>query len=349
MQYETTNLSNGPELRSRPKYLITIDTEGDDQWERTKVITTRNSSHLARFQVLCESYGFKPTYLTNYEMALCPVFCDFARDALQRDKAEIGMHLHAWHNPPAAPITEDDYRHHPYLPEYPEAVMRQKIGVMTELLEETFEMKMVSHRAGRWGFDATYARILVEHGYLVDCSVTPCVSWRAYPGAPDGAGGPDFSEFPSRAYFLDLGDIRAEGDSTLLEVPMTIKRPWQRVGQWLHRAVKGTPRLIRGPVNRLYPPISWLRPNGRNLGSMLKLQNRCQHEGSAYAQFTLHSSEFMPGGSPNFRTQSSIERLYVHLEQLFAEASRDFDGATLKEFYSGFAATRLPAARDRGT
>jgi hypothetical protein len=45
----------------RPKYLITIDTEGDDQWSRSKTITTRNSEYLPRFQAICEKNGLKPT------------------------------------------------------------------------------------------------------------------------------------------------------------------------------------------------------------------------------------------------------------------------------------------------
>jgi hypothetical protein len=40
----------------------------------------------------------------------------------------------------------------------------------------------------------------------------------------------------------------------------------------------------------------------------------------------------MPGGSPTFPTEKSIEKLYDHLEQLFAEAAQNFDGATLTEF-----------------
>ena len=39
--------------------------------------------------------------------------------------------------------------------------MRAKVDYMTRLLEDTFQTKMVSHRAGRWAFDERYARLLV--------------------------------------------------------------------------------------------------------------------------------------------------------------------------------------------
>jgi len=48
--------------------------------------------------------------------------------------------------------------------------------------------------------------------------------------------------------------------------------------------------------------------------------------------FMIHSSELMPGGSPTFQTQESIEKLYADLEVLFSEASQHFEGITLRDF-----------------
>src|SRR5262245_400910 len=133
----------------KPAILITIDTEGDDQWARRPEVTTRNAAYLPRFHSLCERYELRPTYLTNWEMATCPVYREFAADVLERGAGEVGMHLHAWHSPPQWSLTDDDYRHHPYLIEYPEPVIREKVHTMTAVLQETFDRKMVSHRAGR--------------------------------------------------------------------------------------------------------------------------------------------------------------------------------------------------------
>ena len=175
-----------------PAFLITIDTEGDNLWQKHDSITTENARYLPRFQQLCEKYGFKPVYLTNYEMAIDPFYIEFAKDVIARGTAEIGMHLHAWNSPPTDPLTDDDWRHKPYLIEYSDAAMREKVAYMTHLLEDTFQTKMVSHRAGRWAFDERYARLLVEHGYLVDCSVTPRVNWKTAKGAPQGDRLPSF-------------------------------------------------------------------------------------------------------------------------------------------------------------
>ena len=88
-----------------PAFLITIDTEGDNLWQKHDSITTENARYLPRFQQLCEKYGFKPVYLTNYEMAIDPFYIEFARDVIARGTAEVGMHLHAWNSPPTEPLT----------------------------------------------------------------------------------------------------------------------------------------------------------------------------------------------------------------------------------------------------
>jgi hypothetical protein len=49
-------------------------------------------------------------------------------------------------------------------------------------------------------------------------------------------------------------------------------------------------------------------------------------------ELAVHSSELMPGGSPFFKDENSIERLYRRLETLFASAAKNFQGMTLGEF-----------------
>jgi hypothetical protein len=94
--------------------------------------------------------------------------------------------------------------------------------------------------------------------------------------------------------------------------------------------------------NRLFPPRQWLQPNRRNRKPMLGILERALRERRRYVEFTLHSSEFMPGGSPTFRTTRSIEDLYQDMEQLFSRAAERFTGVTLSEFEQGFNATSSP-------
>jgi hypothetical protein len=310
-------------------FIITIDTEGDDLWARPRQITTRNAHYLPRFQSLCERFGFKPVYLANYEMATCDFFVDFARDVVARGAGEIGMHLHAWNSPPLEPLTSDDFHHQPYLIEFPEPLMRQKIGFLTRLLEARFDQEIVSHRAGRWAFDGRYAAMLLEEGYRVDCSVTPGVDWRANRGDPAGNGGSDYTGFPDRPYFLD-------SSNRLLEVPMSTRASaLYRRAPWAYRLP-----LLRQAAHRVSPKLGWLCPTPllerNNLDAMLQLARAARADAADHLEFMMHSSELMPGGSPAFRDAQAVEDLYEHLEMLFEDLSTWCRGVTLKEFRAGF-------------
>ncbi|OTA19196.1 deacetylase [Xenorhabdus beddingii] len=312
---------------SLPAFIITIDTEGDDLWQNREQISTKNTHYLPRFQDLCERFGFKPVWLTNYEMAMDDSYIEFAKDVIARNTGEIGMHLHAWNNPPIVPLTDDDMRYKPYLIEYPKDQIKAKVDLMTNLLEERLQTKMLSHRAGRWAFNEYYAQLLVEYGYQVDCSVTPKVNWSFTQGDPNGNGGTDYSHFPAHAYFMDLQDISKEGNSPLLQVPMSI--------QYKHSAVmnfiKQKYDQLRGKQRS--SSVNWLRPKGGNLEQMKEVVQKTLASGSDYVEFMLHSSEFMPAGSPTFKNEEQIEQLYQDLEGLFAFLKPLVQGMTLAEYY----------------
>lgn len=324
----------------RPSFLITIDTEGDDLWSRPRAITTENARHLFRFQALAESHGLKPTYLATYEMAAAPAFLELGKDILKRRTGEVGMHLHAWNTPPLVPLTDDDFLHRPYLIEYPVRIMEQKVAAVTDLLEERFGVTMVSHRAGRWSFNGAYARVLEARGYRVDCSVTPHVSWKGHRGAPTGNGGTDYSMFPAGAYFMDLDDISRPGTSILLEVPMTIVPATGLQVRWLRGPAARHP-LASGALNRFFPAVHWLRPNGRNREQMLSIVRHAASGKTPYIEFMLHSSELMPGGSRRFPGDRHIEALYRDMDVVFAAAHESFVGATLNEYYDKVSVVRL--------
>jgi hypothetical protein len=221
-------------------------------------------------------------------------------------------------------------------------LQREKVKVMTGTLEDVFGVKMLSHRAGRFSFDAVYARALVEHGYRVDCSVTPNVSWKGYKGDPNGTGGTDFSAFPESAYFLDLDDISRPGASPLLEVPVTVTAPYFSRPARLARTVLETNRLGAKVARRLFPRCAWLYPKGDNYRSLPRLLRAVTEGGREHAEFMIHSSELMPGESPRFPTPRSIEALYDTMEALFACARADFTGYTLSEYFERFTAA-VPA------
>lgn len=194
---------------------------------------------------------------------------------------EIGMHPHAWNMPPGYDLTGGDHVHQPYLFDYPGETRCQKIEIMPRCLERIFETKMVSHRAGPWGFDNYYARILAEFDYKVDCSITPHMSWRLHTGDPTGPGGPDFRYYPSEAYFLDLDDVRQPGCSRLLELPVTIDAP--PAIQWLTRSCPQLSQIpiVERSINRILFR-RWLRPTGKNIRAIAHLVNEAVSNKTSY-------------------------------------------------------------------
>lgn len=315
-------------------FLITIDTEGDNLWSRPRQATTENILFLPRFQELCEQYKLRPTWLVDYDVIHDDRFVGFATDVIARDVGEIGMHPHAWNTPPFDQITEDDRKHQPFLYQYPEDVMREKLSCLQGDLEQRLSVPMLSHRAGRWAMNDTYALMLSELGIQVDCSVTPGVSWNATQGAPGFSPGPDFSRAQSAPYWMTPYSSTVNSGTRLLQVPMTISTRHSGLVTGMNKALAMSRlKLMQRVSNRLFPVHHWLRPNGRNINSMKDLILDTVKRGEPHVEFMLHSSELMPGGSPRFATSYAIERLYEHLNELFDFANDVCEGKTLTEFY----------------
>lgn len=306
----------------KKSFIITIDTEGDNLWEWKvgDVVRTENVKYLTRFQTLANTYGFKPVWLSNYEMIADDAYVEFAKAITKDNSGEIGMHLHAWNSPPLyeLPVVQNGA---PYLIEYPEEVMEEKISYMTNFITKRVGIQPVSHRAGRWAMNDTYYSLLKKYGYKVDCSVTPHIDWRTSLGQTQGAKGTDYRQYPEEPYYIDE-------DKDLLEVPVTVRR-----GKKFYLPKRLTPRSIAGTVwRRIKGQSLWIRPNGYNFYQMKDVIDTVVQSKSDYAMFMIHSSELMPGGSPTFPNEQSIEQLYNDLEKLFAYVSQFFDGRTLAEY-----------------
>lgn len=295
-------------------FIITVDTEGDNLWEykEGEVIQTRNAEFIPCFQQLCMKYGFKPVYLTNFEMANSQLFVNNAKEWVDQGNCEIGLHLHAWNNPPIVEL-KGPYHGNPYLVEYSEEVMRAKFKTLYELLSEKFGVNPVTHRAGRWAMDARYFKILREFGIKVDCSFTPGVSWKMAKGKTQD--GSDYTNVPHTIQWM----------KGVLEVPATLRRfhNW-RNGSFKHR-VKSL--LLGEDV--------WLRPAMSNFASMKKVLDIVSKEDNVdFVEFMIHSSELMPGGSPYFKTTEDVEREYRTMDQFFNYAAqKGYRGITLANYY----------------
>jgi hypothetical protein len=200
--------------------------------------------------------------------------------------------------------------------------MKEKINFLSEKLTQTFNTTIMSHRSGRWAMNQTYFDLLIDSGIKIDCSVTPYVSWKKSKGLTTGSIGSDYTGCSETSFAVKHGSQ----NSFLFEIPVTIRV--------LRTLFFTDPQTVFSDLKRfIFGKPVWLRPNGNNLREMLALIEYIRKSNGDYLMFMLHSSEFMPGGSPNFKTEESIEKLYNDINIIFENIHRDFQGITLKDYY----------------
>lgn len=289
-------------------FIITVDTEGDNVWaykplkSSLLIPETKNAYSLIRFQQLCEKYQFYPTYLVDYEMAKSPVFIELGRDILKRNTGEIGMHMHAFSTPPFYELGDMRGRGLAFAGEYPQKVLFRKMEYMTKTLQDTFQVKISSHRGGRWYLDKKVLKILEQLEYSVDCTVTPGISWQSARGQTGASYGSNYKKNVAGPY-----QIRG---TKIWELPVTI-----------------TKRLRFGIINKKNFSAEikniWMRPDGKNLDDMIWIVNKSRRMPADYIEFMIHSSELMEGENPTFQTAKEIEILYKHMDILFAHLKKE--------------------------
>lgn len=304
-------------------FIVTVDTEGDDlwHWKQGDPITTKNTHFIPRFQELCNNYGFKPVWLSDYEMLMDDEFVSYIKKKYSDNNCEVGVHIHAWNTPPEYSLPSSEMSWQPYLIEYPIEVMDKKVSYITKVFEEKFGFAPLSHRAGRWAINDTYLEILNKYGYKVDCSVVPGVNMESFVGQTPGFKGPNYSHSSL--------DVKFYG--SLVEVPVTVIQSRHYFSP-AHRGLKDSLRSI---YHMFKPQDLWMRPDGNNLEEMQYLLKKINVGKADYAMFMIHSSELMPGANPTFKTEQDIEKFYHDTEQVFQMAVHlGYKGITLQDYYN---------------
>ena len=301
-------------------FLITIDTEADNQWDNSHKCSTENTKYLPRFQELAEKYELKPTWLTTYELANDNEFVKYFKKKQNDGLCEIGMHLHAWNTPPEYELNAKT-KERSYLIEYPSEIMDKKIKNIDELLTNKFDIKPISHRAGRWAMNDKYYELLEKYGYKIDCSITPHIDWSKSFGET-GIGGSNYSNSLEQ-----ISSINGK----IIEIPMTIRK----IRCFDLKRITNLKRLIREIQFFIIGKKQWIRPdNSFSFKGIKKVIDIC-NKNNDYIMFMIHSSELMPGGSPNFKNEDDIEKLYGIIEEIFRYVKElGYAGKTLREYYT---------------
>lgn len=205
---------------SRAYLCVSIDTESDKA-------RGRKSRHpmsfegitdgvVKRLHPLFERFGAKPTYLLSPEVLRDAACVETFRKLAA--SCDLGTHLHGEYAEPGSGSPEPEMARD-FQRDYTPEVERRKLTYLTDLFIRAFDHQPQSFRAGRFGIGSASIGILESLGYAVDSSVTPHVDWSSA-----GATGLSFHHAPSQPYRPDPAEPGRPGDSTMLEVPLTIRR-----------------------------------------------------------------------------------------------------------------------------
>lgn len=288
------------------RFLLTVDTEEEFDWSQQ--LGRENHSldhvpHLATFQQFCESHGVVPIWLVDWPVAQSALAAEILRPALAAGRAEIGVQLHPWVNPP---FTEALTGPNSYAGNLPSDLEEAKFGSLRDAIEEQFGIAPLIYRAGRYGLGPNSSEILARHGIAIDTSVRPLWDYSS-------SGGPDYRSFPLHPYWLDE-------QRTLLELPLTTTF-WgllRRQGDAIF------PRLWRMPSLRgMLARLSMLEripltPEGVSAEEAIRSIDIALDDGLDLLMFSFHSPSLQPGHTPYVRDAADLDALYDWWRRIFA-------------------------------
>jgi hypothetical protein len=281
-----------------PRFIITVDAEEEFDWgaplerDRHSLITV---PILRKFQQFCEGLDVVPIYLLDYPVATSPDAAEALREPVAAGKAEVGVQLHPWVNPP---FEEDITEHNSFAGNLPEPLERAKFTLLRDSIEKNFGAAPLIYRAGRYGVGPNTVKILRDLGLRIDTSVRARFDY-------SHAGGPNYRNHPHMPYWLDR-------DAGLLELPLTTVY-WgmlRQLGGLLYPYMWRAPSM-RGVLARLglLERIP-LTPEGVTAEEAIRGIDIAIDEGLPLLVLSFHSPSLAPGHTPYVQTERDLDAFY---------------------------------------
>ncbi|GGD88972.1 hypothetical protein GCM10011515_05810 [Tsuneonella deserti] len=285
--------------------LLTVDTEEEFDWSGPFTRDRHGMSHfthIPRFQSFCEELGVVPVYLVDWPVATSPQAVEVIGSAVSAGRAEVGIQLHPWVNPP---FEEEVGAFTSYAGNLPFALEREKFFRLRDKIEQAFGVPPLIYRAGRYGLGRDTASILREARVPIDSSVRANFDYRA-------GHGPDYSRHPLAPYWVD-------SERALLELPLTTVY-WgmlRRQGRWIHPLLGRIPRMT-GAFSRLglLERIA-LTPEGVTAEEALRGIDMAIDDRLPLLVLSFHSPSLAPGNTPYVRSEADLERLYDWFRRVY--------------------------------
>jgi len=258
---------------------------------------------ISGFQEFCEGLDVSPVYLVDWPIANDPLAREIIGDAVRGGRAEIGIQLHPWVNPPH---DEEVSTRNSFAGNLPPELEAEKFRRLRDAIVEGFESAPRIYRAGRYGIGSQTAKLLSESGIAIDSSVRARFDY-------SDEHGPDYSRHPVKPYWTDAG-------KTLLELPLTTAF-WgmlRQQGQQLF------------PLTGKFPPLGsvlsrlgmlqriGLTPEGITLEQALRAIDIAVDDGLPVLVLSFHSPSLAVGHTPYVRSRDDLDQLYDWMRGVYS-------------------------------
>jgi hypothetical protein len=296
-------------VESSPLYLvITLDVEEEGLFSGSYPASgagVTNVHELQRLEFIPREFGFPLTLLATYPVAQDTAAREVLISWREKHGAEIGVHLHPWNTPPFRDLPQPEP-----IPtaQLPFDLLEAKLGSLVQCLTETFGPAPRSFRMGRFDWSTDLLKVLPRFGLKVDSSMVPLT----YKGE-----GPKNFLAPPDPFWLETP---GSPEPRLLEAPVTMVPVWAASARAWHRLAALMPaNLAEALLSRFrFVGAAGIHPAWFPRLSMRLAARLHQHRGGRVLTLFLHSSELLPGGSPDFPDAAAVDRLVARLRDFLA-------------------------------
>lgn len=293
-----------------PALMVVIDTEEEFDWNGPfgrAGHSVEALAELGRAQELFEGFGVVPVYAVDYPVADNPDSAAALRGWIASGRAVLAAQLHGWVTPP---FEEQINRINSYQGNLPPALERAKLDALAARVTESFGVRPVIHKAGRYGIGPATPAIIAELGFEIDLSICPRFDRRR-------DGGPDHTGYSADPFRFGPG-------GRLLELPSTagycgVLAP---IGNPLHGLVASAP-LERARLKAAFSRLGLLErirlsPEGYSLADLKRLTRKLLADGTRVLTFSFHSPSLRPGCTPYVKDEADRARLLETCRAYFA-------------------------------
>ena len=293
------------------RVIVSLDVEEEGLFSGSyaaKGCGVRNVALLRRLAPLTNELGFPLTLFCAHTVFAEAEAC--AHLAWMRDhcQAEIAAHLHHWSTPPldadAAQPAPEKQGPPTRTDRLPRELLRQRLRTLLDAGRDFQGAPLTSFRMGRWDLKSVVRPLLAEEGITFDSSVCPLRVFH---------DGPDHFLAPSDPYWLADAPGLLESPVTQIPLSRTLAQLW-------HGCARGAAWADSFHFwGALSPNPVWHSAAVMRAATRLHMAR-----GGQVLSLFWHSSEMLPGGSPNIPDQKAADALYSKIYNFLAWLARNY-------------------------